>query len=72
MTLNVTASAPVLVEFVEPSMRVPLMCQCGACRVPFGYMLVRDGAVILEVQSRHNGEKHVNMLTIGAEKRTIE
>lgn len=71
MTFTVTPTLPVVVAFVEPEMRIPLACQSPGCGLPFGHVLIQGGAVILEVQSRHNGEKHVNLLTIGTDRRTI-
>jgi hypothetical protein len=40
--------------------RIVLRCQCGHCDLPFGY--VQDGVLI--IQSRHNGEPHINTLRI--------
>lgn len=73
MTFTVTTpTIPAVIAFVEPEMRVSLPCQCGTCRTPFADLLVQNGLVILEVHARHNGEKHINRLTIGADRRTIE
>lgn len=46
----------------------PLRCQCGTCKTPFA--VVRGGVLVIE--SRHNGEKHTNFLTLEEVRRMLE
>lgn len=42
--------------------------ECHCCTLPFGY--VQGGALV--IVSRHNGDKHVNVLTLEKVKALLE
>jgi hypothetical protein len=45
--------------------KTPLLCECG---LPFAH-IQRDVLVVL---SRHNGDKHVNVITLAEIKKLLE
>ncbi len=55
-------------KFRSDGNRLLLGCQCGACSLPFGY--VQNGVLI--IMSKHNGEAHINVLTIDELGRLLE
>lgn len=42
--------------------RIPL--RCATCGLPFGYLVIRDGVILIE--SRHHGETHTNLIPLVA------
>lgn len=42
--------------------RIPL--RCATCGLPFGYLVIRDGVILIE--SRHHGQVHTNLIPLVA------
>jgi hypothetical protein len=53
-----------------PAMRVPIPCSCG-CKVPAGYIVVECGRLVIQIESRHHGEKHVTRFDIGSIRKLL-
>lgn len=50
---------------VMPVTRIPIPCSKPGCRCVAGYIVVSEGKLAVEITSRHNGERHQVLLTLG-------
>lgn len=48
-----------------PVQRIPIPCSKPGCRCVAGYIVVSEGKLAVEITSRHNGERHQVLLTLG-------
>lgn len=48
----------------SPIRRIAIPCGRPGCRRPAGYISIQDGRLVIEIQSRHNGEPHTTRLTV--------
>lgn len=50
---------------VVPAQRIPIPCSRAGCRCVAGYIVISEGKLAVEITSRHNGERHQVLLTLG-------
>lgn len=62
----ITPVAPTRTTLSEE--RIPL--RCATCGLPFGYLVIRDGVILIE--SRHHGETHTNLIPLVAPIKKVE
>ncbi len=58
---------------IEPSVETHVIIEsprivlrCKYCHAPFAYLILQDGCYYIEIESRHDGKKHVNHVPIVA------
>lgn len=53
-----------MIDLNSTTERIPIPCGCG-CGLPAAYVIIRLGRLAIEITSRHRGEHHTTVLTIG-------
>ncbi len=52
-----------MIVVAEPR-RIPLVCACGHCHLPYAYVVLALQGSYIEIVSTHHGEAHTNIIPL--------